>query len=304
MPTPPLPAVLLALVTLYTVWGSTYLAIHWVVEDHLPLLSTAAVRFAVAGALMTGVARARGAAPAPWARIGNAAVAGTFLFVVSNALVMYAQTRIASGLTALLVALTPVWIALFDAVSGERPGPVRAVGVVAGLLGVGVLVDPTGGTLDPIGAGAVIAASLAWSTGTVWLRFRPLPEDLWASAGWQMGTASVSLAALGWWRGEAWPDTVSPRGAGAFAWLLFGGSVVGFGTYTWLLKVTRPAIATTYAYVNPLVAVLLGWWFASEPLTARAGVAAALILGGVAAISLDRRDRTTTGPKTLERTTS
>ncbi|MCB9686371.1 MAG: EamA family transporter [Alphaproteobacteria bacterium] len=283
--------VVLALLTLYLVWGSTYLAIRFVVEADLPLLWTAAVRFAIAGALMVGGAVARGTARPTRAELGNAFVAGVLMFVGSNGLVMAGQTRIASGLAAVLVALTPVWIALFDAARGERPGPMRALGVVLGLVGVGVLLDPRGSTVDPLGAGAVIGASLCWSTGTMWSRLRPMPTDPVLSAGLQMAMASVVLAPAGFALGERWPDHVPASGLLGFVWLLVGGSIVGYGSYTWLLKVTKPAIATTYAYVNPLVAVILGFFLAGEQLSPRSVVAGAAILAGVAAITLDRPRR-------------
>ena len=182
----------LALATLYLVWGSTYLAIRFVVEAELPLLWTASVRFALAGGLMIGGAVARGAVRPTRAQLGNAFVAGGLMFVGSNALVMAGQTHIASGMAALLVALTPVWIALFDAARGERPGALRGLGVVLGLVGVGVLLDPRG-AVDPLGAGEVIAASLCWSLGTVWSRLRPMPKDAVLSAGLQMASASVMM---------------------------------------------------------------------------------------------------------------
>lgn len=278
-----------ALLTLYVVWGSTYLAIRWIVEAGWPLLGTASVRFFLASACFFAVARAMGPLTASWGRIGNAAVAGWIFFLVSNALVMWGQTRVASGMAALLVALMPVWVTLLEALAGARPSSRRLAGVGVGLIGVAVLVDPRGGTVDPLGALGVIGASLAWAVGSVWTKRRPMPEGVVEGAGWQLLAAAVPLGLASVAFGESWPATwTDPRGLGAFAWLLVGGSLIGFGAFVWLLRNVPPALATTYAYVNPVVAALLGWSLAGEPLTPRVLVASALVLGGVAAITTER----------------
>jgi drug/metabolite transporter (DMT)-like permease len=285
-----------ALLTLYTVWGSTYLAIHYVVEAGWPLLLTAGIRFALAAGLFLLAARAEG----PWrAASGGSAegvravVAALLLFVVSNGLVMWGQTRVPSGLTALLVALTPLWITLVEAALGARPTVRQGVGVVAGLLGVAVLAEPGGGVLDPWGAAALVTASFSWALGTIWTRRRPTVASPTEGAGWQLAAASVVLLGAAAVRGERLPDTLALRPTLAFAWLLFGGSFVGFGAFSWLLRHTRPAVAVTYAYVNPIVAAGLGWAFAGESFGARAGVAGALVLGGVLAITTAQERRTT-----------
>jgi drug/metabolite transporter (DMT)-like permease len=280
-----------ALLTLYVVWGSTYLAIHWVVVAHWPLLLTAAIRFLLAAGMFLGAARLQGPLQAPAGglrEVLHATVAGLLLFVVSNGLVMWGQTRVDSGVTALLVALTPVWIALLETLFGVRPSALQLAGVAVGLVGVGVLADPRAAALDPYGAAALMTASASWALGTVWSKRRPSRASSTESAGWQMVVASAVLFAVALARGERLPPTLELRPLLAFAWLLVGGSFVGFGTFSWLLRNSRPALATTYAYVNPVVAALLGWWFAGEAFGPRTAVAAALVLGGVAAITAGR----------------
>jgi drug/metabolite transporter (DMT)-like permease len=280
-----------ALATLYAVWGSTYLAIRWIVEAHWPLLLTASARFALASALFLGAARLQGPLRAPaggLAEVRHASVAAVLLFVVSNGLVMWGQTRVGSGLTALLVGLTPVWIAVLEALLGAWPTRPQVAGVVAGALGVAVLADPRSSDLDPWGAAALLSASVSWACGTVWSKRMPSRAGPLESAGWQMIVASAVLLAASLAKGESPPTDLSLRPLLAFSWLMLGGSFVGFGTFAWLLRNASPAVATTYAYVNPVVAALLGWWFAGETFGPRTLVAAALVLGGVAAITVGR----------------
>lgn len=295
-----------ALATLYAVWGSTYLAIRWIVEAGWPLLLTASVRFLLASLLFLGAARLQGPLRAPGgglAEVRHASVAALFLFVLSNGLVMWGQTRVGSGLAALLVALTPVWIALLEALLGARPSRAQAAGVVAGGLGVAVLADPRAADLDPWGAAALLSASVAWACGTVWSKRSPTRAGPLEGAGWQMLVAAGVLFAASLAKGESPPAALAVRPALAFAWLLFGGSFVGFGTFAWLLRNASPAVATTYAYVNPVVAALLGWWLAGETFGPRAVVAAALVLGGVAAITAGRAPPPAEGEPQLRRTT-
>lgn len=287
-----------ALLTLYVVWGSTYLAIHWIVVAGWPLMTTASVRFFLASLLFLATARARGPLAAPAAfrtELVHAAVAATFLFVISNSLVMWGQTRVPSGLAALLVAMTPVWITLLEALGGRRPGRWQLAGVAVGLVGVAVLAEPLGGggAVDPRGATALVGASVSWALGTVWSKRRRSVASPIEAAGWQLLFASAALFVLSRLRGEPLPATGSPRAFAAFAWLLVGGSYVGFGAFSWLLRNTPPSVATTYAYVNPVVAALLGWAFAGETFGLRSAVASTLVLSGVFAITAGQERRTT-----------
>jgi drug/metabolite transporter (DMT)-like permease len=286
-----------ALLTLYTVWGSTYLAIHYVVEAGWPLLLTAGIRFALAAGLFLLAARAEG----PWrAASGGSAegvravVAALLLFVVSNGLVMWGQTRVPSGLTALLVALTPLWITLVEAALGARPTVRQGVG------GWWPACSAWRCWPSPAAASSIRGGRRPWSrrrsrgrsarsgpgAGPRWPRRPKAPAGSWRLRRW----CSWARAAV---RGERLPDTLALRPTLAFAWLLFGGSFVGFGAFSWLLRHTRPAVAVTYAYVNPIVAAGLGWAFAGESFGARAGVAGALVLGGVLAITTAQERRTT-----------
>jgi drug/metabolite transporter (DMT)-like permease len=286
--------VLVALLTLYLVWGSTYLAIHWVIVAGWPLLLTAAIRFTLAGGLFLLAARAQGPLRAPsggWRELRHAAVAASLLFVVSNGLVMWGQTRVESGMTALLVALTPLWITLIEACLGTRPDRWQLGGVAVGLAGVAVLADPRVNAIDPWGAAALVLASCAWGAGTVWSTRATTAASPIEGAGWQLLFASAVLFVIAGARGERLPDVVAWRPLLAFCWLLFAGSLAGYGAFTWLLRNSSPAVATTYAYVNPVVAALLGWAFAGESFGWRAGIAAALVLSGVAAITTSRGRR-------------
>jgi drug/metabolite transporter (DMT)-like permease len=297
--------VLLALVTVYLVWGSTYLAIRFAIET-LPPLTMAGLRFLVAGGLLYAWARLRGAPRPARAHWAPSTAIGAFLLLGGNGGVVWAEQHVASGVTALLVAVEPVWIAvLAPLLLGHRRAGARvAAGLVAGVLGVGVLVldprglDPT--SVDPLGAAVVVAAALSWAVGSlVSLRF-VLPESRALASGMQMLTGGALLAIAGGVAGE-WSrlGAVAPsaRSWAAFGYLVVFGSIVAFSAYAYLLRAARPTVAATYAFVNPVVAVLLGWAAAGEPLTARVGVAAALILAAVALLVSDGRRKRDEAPE-------
>lgn len=290
-------AVVAALLALYVLWGSTYLAIAWVIET-LPLFVTASVRFLVAGALLIGWARARGV---PWPTAPQwraAAIVGTALFLGGNGLVMWAQTRVASGVAALLIAMVPMWIALYEAAGGRRPPLGRLIGLVVGLVGVSLLVGVGGADrVDPIGALALAASAALWAGGSMYLRGAPAPASTVMATGMQMTVGGVALGVVGLAAGElATLDLagVTARSALSFGWLLVAGSLIGFTVYAWLLRVSTPSVASTYAYVNPAVAVLLGWALHDEPLSPRIVVAGALI---VVAVVLITRYRASAPPR-------
>lgn len=282
--------VVLALAVVYVVWGSTYLAIRFAIET-LPPFTMAGLRFLLAGGFLYGWARARGAAAPRRAHWGPTALIGALLLLGGNGGVVWAEQRVASGATALLVAVEPVWVALLAPVllGHRRAGWRVAVGLAAGLLGVAVLVvDPRGldpSSVDALGAAVLLGAALSWAVGSlITLRFA-LPESRALTSGMQMlaGGALLTLAggASGEWaRLAAGPP--SQRSLLAFAYLVVFGSIVGFSAYAFLLRAARPTVAATYAFVNPVVAVLLGWALAAEPLGWRVGVASALILAAVA----------------------
>jgi drug/metabolite transporter (DMT)-like permease len=287
----------LAFAAIYVVWGSTYLAIRFAIETVPPFLM-AGFRFVVAGLLLYGWARWRGAArPAPrhW---GAAAAIGALLLLGGNGAVVWAEQRVPSGVTALLVAMVPLYMVVIEWArpGGLRPTPAVAGGVLLGLAGLVLLVGPEqilgGSHVDHAGALALAFGCLTWSLGSVYSRHAPLPASPQLATAMEMlaGGAMLLLAAglHGDW-GRFDLHAVSLRSALAVAYLVVFGSLVAFTAYIWLLRESTPARVSTYAYVNPLVAMLLGWALAGEPLTARTLVAAAVIVAGVVLITRSRR---------------
>ncbi len=292
MTAPPPPrraAVFWAFAAIYIVWGSTYLAIRVVVETLPPLLA-AGSRFLVAGALLYGWARWRGVEP-PARRLWLPAfLLGGLFFLFGNGGISWAETRIPSGLTALLAATSPLFTAIFESGHhGWRRPPLRAmVGIVAGLCGVALLVAPGeiigGGHVDLAGAAAITLAALAWAWGSVRSHAVPLHSSPVLSTGMKMLAGGVLLTAAGLLLGEGprvSPDMFTPKAILAWVYLIVFGSIIGFSAFTYLLRVTTPSKVATSAYVNPLVAVALGWALLGESVTPRTLVAAAIIIGGV-----------------------
>ncbi len=290
-PDAPLAGVLAAFAALYVIWGSTYLAIRFAVET-LPPFTMAGVRFVAAGALLFGWSRARGAAPLTRPQWRTCLVAGTLLLVGGNGLVSWAEQTVPSGITALLIASTPMWMALLD---WARPGGVRPragvwAGIALGLAGIAVLVGPASGSVDPWGALAIGTASFCWALGSVYQRGAPTSSSTLLNVGGQMLAGGTVLLGVGLALGERVDvAAVSATSLWALAYLVLVGAVVGYSAYVWLLKVSTPAKASTYAFVNPVVAVVLGWWLAAEPIGPRVVGAGALVIAAVVLITLAGR---------------
>jgi len=286
----------LAFAALYLVWGSTYLAIRFAVESMPPFLMAAA-RFVISGAILYGWSRWRGA-PSPTGRQWRStAIIGTLLLLGGNGIVSWAEQWVPSGLAALLVATMPLWMAAFAWVSepASRPTPRALAGLVLGFGGVALLVRP-GGQLaaDPtilVGGLAIVVASALWASGSLYSRRADVPSSPWLSTAMQMLAGSVALALTGTFVGE-WGrldlTAVTGRSWLAFGYLVTFGSFVAFSSYVWLLRVSTPAKVSTYAYVNPVVAVGLGWLLAEEVITAMTGLATAVIVVAVAMITTVR----------------
>lgn len=278
-----------AFAAIYVVWGSTYLAIRVVVEAFPPFLA-AGCRFLTAGALLYGWARWRGVA-APARRLWMPALLlGALFFLFGNGGISWAETRIPSGLTALLAATSPLFTAIFESGhQGWRRPPLRVVvGILAGLGGVALLVAPGeiigGGHVDLAGAAAITIAALAWAGGSVLSHAVPLHSSPVLSTGMKMLGGGVLLTAAGLLLGEGArisPDMFTTKAILAWVYLIVFGSIIGFSAFTYLLRVTTPSKVATSAYVNPLVAVALGWALLGESVTPRTLVAAAIIIGGV-----------------------
>jgi drug/metabolite transporter (DMT)-like permease len=284
--------VLLAFAAIYLIWGSTYLAIRFAIETLPPFLMLFA-RFFTAGVLMYAFLRWRGV-PRPSAREwAGAAVVGGLLLLGGTGAVGWAEQWIPSGLAALIVAIVPVWMVLLDWAGPAKRKPTRAViaGLVLGLVGVAVLVGPVelsgGGKMQFIGFAVVVFGTLSWATGSVYGSRLPHPSSPWMSAALQMTAGGVLLLGFGTAMGE-WarvdPGQISARSLGALAYLVVFGSLIAFVAYVFLLRHVTPARVGSYAYVNPVVAVFLGWALASEPVTPRTIVAAGIILTGVVLI--------------------
>ncbi len=296
-PPPSRTRLLIAFATLYVLWGSTYFAIRVAVVSWPPFV-LAAVRFAVAGGGLYVFLRARGA-PRPSARSWGAATAvGALLLAGGNGLVCWAEQWVPSGETALIIATVPLWMTVLPWLARRAPAPRPAVliGVAMGLVGVATLVGgATAGTRGSSGstsavmAGriAVLAASLSWSLGSLGSRHLPLPDQPFVATAMEMLTASPLLAAMALAAG-AWGRfrlaAVTPAGWVALAYLVVFGSIAGFGSYVFLLKHTSAARASTYAFVNPLVAVALGAIAGGEVVGPRTAAAALLIVAAVGAV--------------------
>ena len=267
-------ALVAAFAAVYVIWGSTYLAIDRGVAEIPPFLM-AGVRFLAGGLVFVAWAAHRGAAR-PTARDWLAtAIIGLLMAAGGNGLVSWALQRLPSGMGALLVSMVPFWVTLADWLRphGTRPPARVIVGLVLGFAGVALLVNPTGLAgargIDPVGAGTVVVASLLWAAGSVYSRYAPQPESQALSSGMQMLGGAVALATLSLASGEAADldlRSVSATAFGAWAYVAVFGSVA-YGCYLWLLKASTPAKAATYAYVNPVIALLLGYFLASEALT-------------------------------------
>jgi drug/metabolite transporter (DMT)-like permease len=283
-----------ALGIVYVVWGSTYLAIA-VADRTLPPLLMLAVRFGLAGAFLYAWSVWRGdvAAARPGRREWTAAaIVGGLLLFVDTGGIAWAEQRVASGLTALLVATVPLFTALLDrTLFGVRLSLGALGGIAAGLLGVALLVGQSA-HVDPIGATVILGAALAWAAGSAYGRVAPLPDAPFLSAAMQMLCAAALLAVGGSAMGElgrVHPAAISSGSLAAFAFLVVFGSIVAFTAYGWLLRSGAPSVLiSTYAYVNPAVAVLLGWAFAGEAVGSRELAAGAIVVASVGMLVLAR----------------
>lgn len=278
-------AVPLALAAVYVIWGSTYLAIRFALEGGFPPFLLGGVRFLIAGALMYGVLRWRGMAAPTRAQWGNAAVMGVLLLLFGNGMVNFAEQTVSSGMTAVAVASAPLWMAVFAAMRGERPSRMEWVGLAIGFVGVLWLNAGSSLTGTPTGLVALLVASVAWSFGSIWSRGRDLAPPFMNAAA-QMLCGGVAMLAVGLGVGERFHALPSAHGLAAFAYLIVFGSIIGFSAYVWLLNKVRPALAGSYAYVNPAIAVALGALLAHERFGTGELVAMGVILLGVVAITL------------------
>lgn len=276
---------------IYLIWGSTYLGIRYAVETIPPFLMMG-IRHSVAGILVFAWARWRGAAaPSPkqwlWA-----AIAGALLFLGGHGILAWAEQKVPSGLAALLCATLPLWTVLLARVDAteRRLGAKAWAGVLLGFGGVALLIGPDAlhQRLDLLAAAGVLSSALLWVVGTSYTRRVQLPSSKILSAAMQMICGGILLLVAGMLSGEAGRahiHNVTARSVLSLAYLIVFGSIVAFTVYTWLVSVSTPSMVSTYAYVNPVIAVFLGWALANEALGARTLIATVVIVAGVILVS-------------------
>ncbi|GAA4223891.1 drug/metabolite transporter (DMT)-like permease [Streptosporangium album] len=290
-----------ALAIVYVVWGSTYLAIRIVIETLPPLLS-GALRFTTASLVLGAVVfllRGRRAFRMTGKELGGAALVGLLLLTGGNGLVAVAEQHISSGLAALLVASVPLWLVIFRIVARDRPGVLTLAGVLIGFGGVAVL-SLTGGGSGSDGAGitVILLASMSWSVGSFLSGRIPMPASPFTASAIEMAAGGVGLTLTGTVVGEHLDlGAVSGRSWAALAYLVVMGSLVAFTAYVWLLGNAPISLVSTYAYVNPVVAVVLGALVLSEPVTTSMIAAGLVIVVGVAlVVSTERRRKAQASP--------
>ncbi len=284
----------LALLAVWILWGSTYYAIRVAVEVWPPFLM-AGTRFVFAGVLLTGFALLRGDARPRREHILPAFISGALLMLCSNGLVCWAETRVESSIASLVVSCVPLWMLLFDWMRprGVRPTALGLIGVAVGIGGVALLSAPDPDhPLDGLGIAALLGATISWSIGSLYSRGSRQPASQRLGTGMQMLAGGLLQVLGGLAFGEAARvdmDLVELRHVMSWLWLVGAGSLLGFSAYLWLLKHTSPAVATSYAFVNPLVALTLGAVLGGEILSQRAWLAAGIIVGAVALVVAGRK---------------
>lgn len=281
-----------AFAIIYLVWGTTFLGIHYAIAT-LPPFFMGSVRYLIAGAALYGWAHFRKASRPSARQWKMAFIAGAFFMLIGQGGVAWGQQSVPSGVAGVLVGTIPMWILLLEWIrpGGRRPGLVVSVGLLLGFAGVVVLVAPweSGAqAIDPLGAASILVAALAWAVGSLYAKSVEWPGSHSQAAGMQLFAGGVLLFGASAIGGELWGlslERVSVTSALAVLYLVVFSSIIAFSAYSWLLGVCRPTRVATFAYVNPVVAVGLGWLFVGEPLSARMVVAMVITLGAVALVS-------------------
>lgn len=284
----------LALIALYIVWGSTYFGIKVAIET-IPPFFHAAIRFFVSGLILVIWQRAAGYELPTRKQWISTAIIGNLLLLGGNGLVAWAEQFIPSGIAALMIASVPMFLVIAEAIrpNGIKPTWQAIVGLLVGFVGIFILVGPSelsadGLQLKPIGVVALLVASISWASGSVYSKHADLPKSSLMTTGAEMLTGSIGLIIVSLFSNElhGWQiSEVSMRSIYGLIYLITIGSLVGFGSYTWLLQNAPISLVATYAYVNPIVAVLLGNWLGNEPLEPRIWLATVIIIGSVVFIN-------------------
>jgi drug/metabolite transporter (DMT)-like permease len=287
----------LALIALYIVWGSTYLGIKIAIET-IPPFFHAAIRFFVSGLILVIWQVAAGHGLPTRKQWLSTAIIGTLLLLGGNGLVSWAEQFIPSGIAALIIGSVPLFLVIAEAIRphGVKPNWFTILGLLIGFVGIFILVGPaeisgSNERLDPLGVIAVLAACVLWAAGSVYSKSADLPKSSLMTTGAEMLMGSLSLLIVSFLTGElnGWQvSEVSSRSIYGLVYLILIGSLVGFGSYVWLLQNAPISLVATYAYVNPIVAVLLGNWLGNEPLEPRIWIATAIIIGSVMFINNSR----------------
>ncbi|MCH9648452.1 MAG: EamA family transporter [Deltaproteobacteria bacterium] len=291
---PTLFAVLAAFAAVYFIWGSTYLGILFAIET-IPPFTMAGLRFLSAGAILFAWTYRRGAPWPTWVQWRSALVVGGLLLVFGNGLLTWAEKIVPSGVAALIVATVPLWMVVLEALrpGGNKPGAPVVLGLLLGLAGIAILIGPEqigGAPVDPLGAAVICIASFSWALGSIYSKSAPQVSSTLQNVGMQMLLGGTLLLAGGFALGERIDLAgVSARSAWALLYLSIVGGIVSYSAYVWLLKVSTPAKVSTYAYVNPVVAVLLGWGLAGEALDSRVLLASIAVITAVFLITSARK---------------
>jgi len=294
-----------ALIALYIVWGSTYLAIRFAVETMPPFLH-ASVRYLVSGLILYYWRRAAGDPIPTRGNWKGTAIVGTLMLLGGNGLVSLAEKNIPSGIAALFIATVPFWLILFEAMraGGTKPTLMSIIGLIVGFGGVFILIGPseflgTGHDFDSFSVFIILCACILWAIGSIYLKSADVPKSSLMSTAMQMLTGAGSLFIVSVITGEMNGldvSTISARSWWGLVYLITFGSLIGFVSYGWLLQNAPISLVSTYAYVNPVVAVFLGWLLAGEELNARIAVAATIIIGSVIMVNLTKQNKVKSKP--------
>lgn len=288
----------IALLALYIVWGSTYLGIKVAIET-IPPFFHAGIRFLISGVILVIWQRSAGVAMPTRKQWISTAIIGNLLLLGGNGLVSWAEQFIPSGIAALIIGSVPIFLVIGEAVrpGGVKPNWQAMLGILIGFTGIYILVGPSntdGTSLNIFGIIALLSACLLWASGSIYSKNADLPKSVLMSTGAQMLMGSIGLFIVSGLTGElnGWDVTaVSARSIYGVLYLIFIGSLIGFVAYGWLLQNAPISLVATYAYVNPIVAVLLGNWFGNEPLEPRIWLATAIIIGSVMFINSRSKPR-------------
>ena len=292
---PPLP-VLLALAATYLVWSSTYLVTRFTIESIPPFMLTG-LRSAIAGIILLALGRMRGQAMPTREQLYNAAFVGALMFGGGAGLTAFSERWVESGLTALAVAATPIWASIFAGIFGKWPSRVEWLGLFVGLSGMVILNMESGMKGNPVGAIALIIGPMLWAFGSMWSRRVSMPDGM-IGTGFQLLGGAFVLVFISYFSGERMTAFPTTQGLLGLVYLTILSSVITFSAYMYLVRNVRPVIATSYAYVNPILAVFLGVNLANETITAVGIVAMFVILAGVGLLAVGKERKKPPQPQT------